>query len=94
MILEAQKSPRKCIPLSILKIIVIFAFLTLCKQINAFSLQSVKKYRALFLFYFSDSSVWCTIFIASIFLFISINSNIFFVETLITSSMMASITLA
>ena len=43
MILKAEKSPRKCIPLSILKIIVIFAFLTLCKQSNAFSLQSVRK---------------------------------------------------
>lgn len=43
MIIEAQKSPRKCIPLSILKIIVIFAFLTLCKQNNTFSLQSVRK---------------------------------------------------
>ena len=94
MILKAQKSPRKCIPLSILKIIVIFAFLTLCKQSNAFSLQNVKKHRALFLFYFSDSSVLRIVFIASIFLFISINSNIFFVETLITSSMMAPITLA
>ncbi len=56
MILKAQKSPRKCIPLSILKIIVMFAFLTLCKQSNAFSLQNVRNKQILFLS--SCHSVW------------------------------------